>query len=92
MAWSVAAAKQRLSELLRNAVNEPQVIENRSRRVAVVVAADRFEEFEAWRARQEARSVGEAFSELRSLAAENGYRLDLPPRRNRRDGFSRPAK
>jgi prevent-host-death family protein len=88
MVWSVAEAKQRLSEVLRNAAKEPQMIENRSRPVAVVVAVDAFEEFEAWRVQHKTRSVGEAFAELRSLAAGSGYRLELPRRRNRRNQFS----
>jgi len=92
MAWSVAEAKQRLSELLRSAAKEPQTIENRSQPVAVVVALDAFREFAAWRAQRRARSVGEAFAELRSLAAGSGYRLVLPRRRDRRDGFSRTGK
>jgi prevent-host-death family protein len=92
MAWSVAEAKQRLSELLRNAAKEPQTIENRSRPVAVVVAAEAFQEFETWRVQRKARSVGEAFAELRSLTAGTGYELDLPRRKDRRDGFSRPAR
>jgi len=92
MAWSVAEAKQRLSELLRRAAKEPQRIENRSRPVAVVVAADTFQEFESWRARRATRSVGDAFAELRSLASEVRYRLELPRRRDRRDGFSGSLK
>jgi prevent-host-death family protein len=39
MDWKVAEAKQRFSELLREAVTEPQLIHNRSRLVAVVVGA-----------------------------------------------------
>lgn len=92
MAWSVAEAKQKLSEVLRNAAKEPQTIENRSRPVAVVVSADAFLEFDAWRAARRARSVGEAFAELRSMAAGGGYRLELPKRINRRDGFSGSIK
>jgi prevent-host-death family protein len=88
MAWSVTEAKQRFSELLRSATKEPQTIMSRSRPVAVVVAVDTFEEFEAWRARRKARSVGEAFAELGSLTAGSGYRLELPRRRDRHDGFS----
>ena len=38
MAWKVAEAKQRLSEVLRCAAREPQTIYSRSRPVAVVVA------------------------------------------------------
>lgn len=92
MAWSVAEAKQRLSEVLRNAAKEPQTIENRSRPVAVVVSAEAFLEFDAWRAARKARSVAEAFAELRSLAAADRYRLELPRRINGRDGFSGSLK
>jgi prevent-host-death family protein len=92
VAWSVAEAKQRLSEVLRNAATEPQTIKNRSRPVAVVVSADAFEEFEAWRASRSARSVGAAFAELRGLAGESGYRLPLPPRKDRRSGLSGSRK
>jgi prevent-host-death family protein len=88
VAWSVADAKQRLSELLRRAAKEPQTIENRSRPVAVVVSAEAFQEFDAWRASRQARSVADAFAELRSLAADSHYRLELPRRIDRRDGFS----
>lgn len=91
-AWSVAAAKQRLSELLRNAAKQPQTIENRSRPVAVVVGAEEYREFEAWRERRGTRSVGDAFAELRSLAAGSRYELRLPRRRNRNGGFPGSAK
>jgi prevent-host-death family protein len=92
MAWSVAAAKQRLSELLRNAAEEPQTIESRSRPVAGVVAADEFLEFEAWRSARRARSVGDAFAELRALTAGAGYRLHLPTRKDRRNDFRLPGR
>jgi len=67
-------------------------MENRSRAVAVVVSADAFEEFEAWRASRDTRTVGTAFAELRSLAGETGYRLPLPPRRDRRNAFTGSKK
>jgi prevent-host-death family protein len=57
MAWKVAEARQRLSEVLRNAAQEPQTIYRRSRPVAVVVAGETFEEFKAWRAERRARTV-----------------------------------
>jgi prevent-host-death family protein len=88
MAWSVAQAKQRLSELLRRAAKEPQTIENRSRPVAVVVSADAFQEFAAWRAARKTRSVADAFAELRAIAAASRHRLALPKRSNRRGAFS----
>ena len=38
MTWSVAEAKARLSEVLNQTQQEPQVIENRGREVAVVLS------------------------------------------------------
>ena len=87
MKWSVAEAKQRLSELLRTAAKEPQTISSRSRPVAVVIDAAAFEEFKAWQAARRARTLATAFDELRSLAASAGYVLSLPKRRNRRSGL-----
>lgn len=92
MTWSVAAARQKFSQLLRSAAQEPQTIRSRSRLVAVVLAPDQFKEFEAWRADRQARSLGDAFAELRSLAAHSGYRLRLPGRRDRRNGFGGGAR
>ena len=89
MKWSVAEAKQRLSELLRTAAKEPQTILSRSRPVAVVVDAETFEEFKVWQQGREARTLADAFDELRSLAAADDYVLTLPRRRNRPDGFGR---
>jgi prevent-host-death family protein len=86
MKWSVAAAKQRLSELLRAAAREPQAILSRSRPVAVVVAPEAFEEFAAWQAARRTRTVAEAFDEMRA-SAPAGYALKLRSRRNRRSGF-----
>ena len=88
MKWNVAEAKQRLSELLRTAAKEPQTILSRSRPVAVVIAAETFEEFHAWQAERRARTLAQAFDELRSLAASDDYVLAVPRRRNRRNGFS----
>ena len=88
MKWNVAEAKQRLSELLRTAAKEPQTILSRSRPVAVVVGADTYEEFKTWQAARRARTLAEAFTELRALAASTDYVLTLPGRRNRRNGFS----
>ena len=88
MKWNVAQAKQRLSELLRKAAREPQVIAHRGRAVAAVVATDLFEEFEGWRAQRRQASLGDAFAELRQLCTEERYRLAIPRRRNRREEFA----
>lgn len=87
MRWSVAQAKQRLSELLRTAADEPQTILSRSRPVAAVVDIKTFEEFKAWRDGRRSRTIAEAFGELRSLTEPTSYTLRLPGRKNRRPGF-----
>ena len=92
MVWRVAEAKQRLSEVLRNAADEPQTIYSRSRPVAVVVAGATFEEFKAWQAERKARTVGAAFAELRSLAAASGYELKIPRRQDRRNSFTKALR
>ena len=92
MVWRVAEAKQRLSEVLRSAADEPQTIYSRSRLIAVVVAGATFEEFKAWQAERRARTVGAAFAELRSLAADSGYVLAVPRRKNRRNSFAKALR
>jgi len=92
MAWSVASAKQRLSEVLREAVQGPQTIYNRSRPVAVVVAGKTFEEFRAWQAERSARTVGAAFAEFRAMTRGSGYALAVPKRKDRRNAFTVKAK
>ena len=87
MKWSVAEAKQRLSELLRTAAKEPQTILSRSRPVAVVVGAEAYEEFEAWQVSRRARTLAESFVELRSVAPSVDDVLTVPKRRNRRNAF-----
>lgn len=78
MTWKVAQAKQHLSELLRLAASEPQVIQNRSRVVAVVVSPALAAELT--RARPPLR---ELLAEARRICAETGYTL-RPPRRSTR--------
>lgn len=82
--WKIAAAKQRLSEVLREAQTEPQKILNRERLVAAVVDAESFRAFEAWR-RSENRPLAEAFAELRRISAHEKYRLTPPTRKNRKN-------
>ena len=85
--WRVAEAKQSFSEVLRAAENEPQRILNRDRVVGAVIDAASLEAFEAWR-RSEARPLAEAFAELRSISADEGYALKTGQRRNRANALT----
>lgn len=67
--WSVAEAKQRLSEVLRLSAREPQPIYNRGRLVAALVDAEAFAAFERWRHAADAATVGAQFEALRAALA-----------------------
>jgi prevent-host-death family protein len=81
--WKIGEAKQRLSEVLRRAREEPQRIYNRERLVAAVLDATLFERFEEWQKARTRRSLEEDFSELREICGEEGYELELEERRDR---------
>jgi prevent-host-death family protein len=86
--WKVARAKQRFSEVLRAARDEPQEILNRDRLVAAVVDGESYRAFQAWRDHQR-KPLAEAFAELRRICAEGRYRLDVGGRRDRRNPLPR---
>lgn len=84
MNWNVTQAKQHLSEVIREAAHEPQLIYNRNRPVAAVIAAEKLAEYQAWKAEQkpaQRKTLAEEFAELRQILAEEGRDgLDIPPR------------
>lgn len=90
--WTVARAKERFSEVLREAQQGPQPIFNRDRLVAFVVESADYEAFEAWRRRQQAGSLADAFRELRELCREEDYRLETPKRVNRPNPFAKVVR
>lgn len=87
MRWRVAEAKSRFSELLRAAGDEPQLIMNRDKVVAAVVAASTFEAYESWSAREHRGTLAAAFDELREICADEDYVLDPGVREDRRNAF-----
>jgi PHD/YefM family antitoxin component YafN of YafNO toxin-antitoxin module len=84
--WKIAEAKKHLSRLVSAAQREPQLLFRRNELVAVVVAPEEFSRFQEWQAR-EGLSVGELLSEIREVAAEDGYELQVPERRDREADF-----
>ena len=81
MDWNVAQAKQRLSEVIREAAREPQTIYNRNAPVAVVIAAEELAESSAWKQnRREQSTLAKEFDRLRELAAGDPDPLLEPDR------------
>ncbi|HVS00706.1 MAG TPA: type II toxin-antitoxin system Phd/YefM family antitoxin [Thermoanaerobaculia bacterium] len=88
MVWKIAEAKQRFSELVKAAEDEPQWIYNRDKLVAAMVPAETLKEFLDWRHEKEGRTLGDAFAELRRICEEEDYTLDIPARQERPNPFA----
>ncbi|MEH2299524.1 MAG: prevent-host-death protein [Nostoc sp.] len=69
-------------------LKEPQLIYNRNQLVAVVVEAEMFEESLMWRKQREKISLADVFKELRQIAAEEDYILEVPSRQDRPNPFA----
>lgn len=91
MNWSVADAKQQLSEVLRRAASRPQTITKRSRDIAVVVDVQEFRAFQQWKSSGKKKTVAEALAELSLASGGHGPAFKAPRRRNRRPQFIPPA-
>jgi hypothetical protein len=87
MDWAIDEAQQRFLELIDAAVEEPQLIRDRDRLVAVVIKTAMFEEFLAWR-KQHRSTIADAFLDLRQICSEENYRLEVPPRIDRPNAFA----
>jgi prevent-host-death family protein len=63
--WSLAAAKQQFSEVVRRAESEPQAIMRHHKEVAVLISARDYKEFRQWRSAQQgdAKTAGQKFLE-----------------------------
>jgi hypothetical protein len=88
MKWSVAKAREHFSELLRKAAVEPQEIYNRDRLVAAVLGPESFREVSRCMERTR-RTLKESFAEMRTVLREEGYKLEIPSRKNRKNEFPR---
>jgi len=85
--WSIARAKAGLSRLVQDARERPQVIENRGRAVAVVLAAEEYERIcETQRAADRWSAVLDLSAEIR---ADGGATLKIPRRVPRRSPLGR---
>jgi len=87
MEWKIAEAKQKFSELVKAAEDEPQWIYNRDTLVAAMVSAETLKELLDWRHQRQERTVGEAVEELRRICEEEDYTLEIPPRQERPNPF-----
>ena len=87
MNWKIGQAKQRFSEVVREASEEPQWIYKRDRLVAAVVDAEGLDEFLQWKRGRNRRSLAEAFDELRRVRGDEAP-IEAPPRMDRPNPFA----
>jgi prevent-host-death family protein len=80
--WKISEAKARLSEVVAHCVEEPQVLYNRKRPVAVLVDMEEYEAFESYKRSLRSPGMGELLDELEAINAEEAD-LDPPVRRDR---------
>jgi hypothetical protein len=86
--WTIAAARQNLPELVSRAAEAPQRVYRRDKLVAAVVNPEMIEGLE----RQNRPSLAARFAGLQQLCAEENYRFEAPPRRDRANPFGPGAK
>ena len=87
MPWNIAQAKQRFSEIVRQAAEGPQLIYNRKRLVAAVIDAEDYRAYKEWSDRASQRTLADEFAELRRIMQEDDYELTVPSRSTRANAF-----
>ena len=78
MKWKIAEAKARFSELVAKGQNEPQVIMNRQRPVAVLMEFKTFEELQSLDRERRRPKVGDLLQELREINLEEEDFVSIP--------------
>ena len=88
MDWKIAQAKQSFSRLIRSVDQEPQLIYNRERLVAALIAPEDLRELQKYRDRERPRrTLADITARVREVALEDGEELELPPRTSRPNAF-----
>lgn len=91
--WNIAQAKASFSELVREAAESPQEIENRGRGVAVVLGIDEYRLLTEQSARTSDEARVRNFLRLsEELRRQGGAELELPPRATRPSPFTTQPK
>ena len=88
MNWTIAEAKQRFSEVVRQASQMPQLIYKRNRLMAAIIDAESYDDYRSWREQKERRTLASQFAQLRALCQEENYEFEIPPRTDRPDAFA----
>lgn len=83
MPWNIAQAKQRFSDLVKQAAAGPQLIYNRKRLVAAVIDVEEYRAFQQWSQKGGEPTLADEFAELRQILSEENCTLVDSPRSTR---------
>jgi prevent-host-death family protein len=81
--WNIAQAKQRFSDLVKQAAAGPQLIYNRKRLVAAVIDVEEYRAFQQWSQKGGGPTLADEFAELRQILSEENCTLVASPRSTR---------
>ncbi len=87
MKWSIASAKNKFSELIRNVQNEPQLVYNRDKLIAVIVSAEEYNHIKAIKDKENKKTLLDFFNEFKEACSKEHYTLEIPRRLNRKAQF-----
>lgn len=71
--WKIHEAKAKLSELVKEGQNEPQIILNREKKLGVFINYDYFLELLEAKKKSEEKSLVEIIEEIRSIPAKESF-------------------
>ena len=81
--WKISEAKARLSEVVSDCVEEPQVLYNRKKPVAALIDMEEYEQFLEYKQSMKKKTMAELFEELRKINEVEPEMDELPPRTSR---------
>jgi prevent-host-death family protein len=81
--WKISEAKARLSEVVSNCVEEPQVLYNRQKPVAALIDIEEYEAFLAYKQSTKKKTIAEMLDELDEIKKLEPGDFELPPRTSR---------
>lgn len=87
MKWTIAKAKNKFSELIRNAQKEPQLVYNRDKLIAAIISAEEYNEIQSIKVKEQKKTLLDFFNEFKDACIKEHYTLEIPKRINRKDQF-----
>ena len=89
--WTLSDAKDRLLEIFRLCIKEPQIVYDQNQSIGVVVDVNFFNELMNLRTRQYRSTIAELLDELSEIHKIETVEIDVPPRQDRPNAMTEVA-